>query len=77
VCQEERSKETGAPYLTQVSEVYSPITVTSAVWSHGPAMFRAMRQKRISWPEFHGSEMADLIAYLNSRLTTRIAPTGN
>jgi len=42
------------------------ITLMSAVWRHGPAMAESMRRNAISWPHFQGSEMADLIAYLNS-----------
>jgi cytochrome c len=72
-CHEEHKKETGAPDLTQAFEAYSPITLTAAVWNHGPTMFHTMRQQGISWPEFQGSEMADLIAYLNAHLTRRIA----
>ena len=66
-CHEERRKETGAPDLRRPSETYSPITLMSAVSRHGPAMAESMRQNGISWPRFQGSEMADLIAYLNSR----------
>jgi cytochrome c2 len=73
-CHEQRRKETGAPDLSQALEAYSPITMTSAIWNHGPAMFQTMRQNRGSWPQFQGSEMADLIAYLNSRLLPPIAP---
>jgi cytochrome c len=76
-CHDGRRKDTGAPDLTQASELYSPITLTAAVWSHGPAMFQEMRKKGISWPQFHGSAMADLIAYLNSRLTPRVAALQN
>jgi cytochrome c2 len=72
-CHEDRRKETGASDLSQVPEVFSPITLTSAVWRHGPAMLAKMKEQRISWPEFTGSEMTDLITYLNSRLVTRIA----
>jgi cytochrome c2 len=74
VCHEERRKETVAPDLTQASEAYSPITLASAAWSHGPSMFHAMQQKGMSWPQFQGPEMTDLIAYLNSRVVPRIAP---
>jgi cytochrome c2 len=73
-CHEERKKETGAPDLTQVSEAYSPITLASAAWTHGPSMFHTMQKKGIPWPQFQGAEMADLIAYLNSRVVQRIAP---
>ena len=73
-CHEQRRKETGAPDLSQAPEAYSPITMTSAIWSHGPAMLQTMRHNRRSWPQFQGSEMADLIAYLNSRLLPSIGP---
>jgi hypothetical protein len=72
-CHEERLTETGASDLSQVTTFFSPITLTSAVWRHGPAMLESMKAQRISWPEFSGSEMTDLITYLNSRLTSRIA----
>jgi mono/diheme cytochrome c family protein len=72
-CHEDRRKDTGAPDLTEASDLYSPITLTAAAWNHGPAMFQKMQQSRIFWPEFHGSEMTDLITYLNSQVTKRIA----
>jgi cytochrome c2 len=72
-CHEGRRKETGAADLTQSAELYSPITLTSAVWRHTPEMFAAARRAGVSWPRFQGSEMADLIAYLNSRVLVRIA----
>jgi len=72
-CHEQRRRETSAPDLTQSTELYSPITLTSAVWQHVPAMFEAMKRDGVSWPRFRGSEMADLIAYLNSRVIVRIA----
>jgi len=36
-------------------------------------MLEAIKEKELAWPEFSGSEMSDLIAYLNSRLVPRIA----
>jgi hypothetical protein len=36
-------------------------------------MMEAMKQQRIDWPEFKGREMADLIAFLNSRVIVRVA----
>jgi cytochrome c2 len=74
-CHEQRRTQTGAPDLAHSAELYSPITLTSALWDHAPAMFEAMKQDRLAWPRFRGSEMADLIAYLNSRVIVRIAPT--
>ena len=74
-CHENRRRETGAPSLFEATEVYSPITLSSAAWKHGPSMIEKMRQQKIEWPEFKGSEMTDLITYLNSRLITRAART--
>jgi cytochrome c len=76
-CHEQRNKATSAPDLSQAFELYSPITLTSAVWRHGPGMFQMMRRNGVSWPQFQGSEMPDLIAYLNSRLVVRVAPKQN
>lgn len=73
-CHEQRRKETGAPDLSRTFEAYSPITMNAAIWNHGPEMFQTMKQNQTAWPQFKGSEMADLIAYLNSRLLPPSAP---
>jgi hypothetical protein len=36
-------------------------------------MLEALEERGMDWPVFEGSEMSDLIAYLNSRLVVRIA----
>ena len=73
-CHELRRNQTGAPDLTKKLEAYSPILLTSAAWGHGSSMLQTMRQQGIEWPEFKGREMADLIAFLNSRLLVQVAP---
>jgi len=73
VCHEQRRKQTGAPDLTVSPERYSPITMSAAVWRHGPAMFKTIERENLAWPELKPSEMSDLITYLNSRLVRRIA----
>jgi cytochrome c2 len=45
----------------------SAITMTSALWKHGPGMLAALQSRGRPWPVFQGSEMADLIAYLNQK----------
>jgi cytochrome c2 len=69
----EQQRQTGAPDLRLATERYSPITMSSAVWRHGPAMFEKMGQQNIGWPQFSGPEMSNLIAYLNSRLIQKNA----
>lgn len=41
----------------------TPTTITSALWKH-PAMLAAFESQKKPWPQFAGSEMADMIAYL-------------
>jgi mono/diheme cytochrome c family protein len=57
----------GAPPLTKSAEGYSDITIISALWEHGPSMLDLMTERKLAWPRFTAPEMADLIAYLNSR----------
>lgn len=73
VCHEQRRQETRAPDLSMAAERYSPITMSTAIWRHGPAMLEMMKKEKLPWPQFTGPEMANLIAYLNSRLIPRAA----
>jgi cytochrome c2 len=73
VCHEYQRPQTGAPDLTLGTERFSTITISAAVWRHGPSMLRASQQQKLPWPELKASEMADLISFLNSRLISRIA----
>jgi len=41
--------------------------MVSALWRHGPSMLTQMRSEGVPWPRFEGSQMADLIAYLNAK----------
>jgi len=34
---------------------------------------KTMKQQGLVWPEFKGREMADLIAFMNSRLIIQVA----
>jgi mono/diheme cytochrome c family protein len=73
LCHEQRRKQTGAPDLTISTERYSPITMSAAIWRHGPTMLEKMRHENLAWPELNATEMADLITYLNTRLVPRLA----
>jgi hypothetical protein len=35
-----------------------------AIWNHAPKMEKAFAKEAIQWPNFIGSEMADLVAYI-------------
>jgi cytochrome c551/c552 len=50
----------------KLSGEFNTIRLTSALWSHGPAMLEQMRQQGTQWPRFTEREMADLIAFLDT-----------
>jgi mono/diheme cytochrome c family protein len=61
------------PGVPIASRRHSPVTMISAVWNHGPTMLKEMNAKNIPWPRFDGSDMPDLISFLNSENLRRRA----
>jgi mono/diheme cytochrome c family protein len=57
----------GAPKLTGGQAPFSGARMVSVLWRHGPRMMEQMKAKGIAWPRFDGSEMSNLIAYLNAK----------
>ena len=57
----------GAPSLQAKRGQFSAPQMASALWQHGPAMLATMEKRGTRWPHFTGSEMADVIAFLNHR----------
>ena len=57
----------GAPNLASLKGDFSGIRMVSVLWDHGPRMLATMQQRNIAWPRFDARQMADLIAYLNTR----------
>jgi cytochrome c2 len=55
------------PSLDHLGQFGSPILVAAAMWNHGPSMQSMMEAKGIERPTFSGSELTDLIAYLESK----------
>ena len=50
----------GAPGRPAMAGRMTSFEMVAALWKHGPEMLNRMRLKKISWPRFSGSEMADL-----------------
>lgn len=73
-CHGARRGEFNAPDLILAVERFSPVTMTSALWRHDRAIREIAGKENIPWPYFEESDMANLIAYLNSRLVIRVAP---
>jgi mono/diheme cytochrome c family protein len=62
-----RCHESGsAPKLAKGKDAQSPITMVAALWGHGPRMLDLMTSQKLAWPQFTGTQMSDLIAYLNT-----------
>ncbi len=57
----------GAPQLPIAGREFSGAAMVSVLWKHGPNMLDQMKTKGIAWPRFEGTQMADLIAYLNAK----------
>jgi len=45
----------------------SPYNVVAALWSHGPTMQKQMATKKVTWPRFEGTQMADLLTFANPK----------
>jgi cytochrome c2 len=65
VCPNDASS--GAPRLPIPGRDFNAAAMISVLWRHGPRMLDQMKIKGLEWARFNGSQMADLIAYLNSK----------
>jgi cytochrome c2 len=54
------------PDLSRFSGHFSAIFLAQAMWNHGGEMAAVMRDAGVAWPKFAGSEMGDLLAFLQS-----------
>ena len=54
------------PNLDFVGRYGSPILVAAGMWNHAAAMADSMEARGVKRPHFEGSELVDLIAYLES-----------
>jgi mono/diheme cytochrome c family protein len=61
------------PSLDHLGQFGSPILVAAAMWNHGPGMQNIMEAKGVERPTFSGSELTDLIAYLESNSPPTLA----
>jgi cytochrome c2 len=62
-----QNASSGASQLPLVGRAFGGASMVSALWLHGPDMVDRMKTQSLTWPRFEGRQMADLIAYLNTR----------
>jgi cytochrome c2 len=56
----------GGPNIEKLKGKFSPVRMAYTMWQHGPSMYARAQREKIPWPKFQGSEMADLVAFMNS-----------
>ena len=54
------------PSLERYRGNFSAIYIAQSMWNHGDKMAEVMRSAGITWPQFQGNEMGDLLAYLQT-----------
>jgi len=59
--------DTGAPDLAAKAGQFSPFSMVAALWQHGSGMLARMVAQNKDWQVLSPQEMADIIAYLNSK----------
>lgn len=52
------------PDLGTLKKYVSPIFLAQEMWNHGPSIKSRMDELDITWPDFEGSEMSDLMSFL-------------
>jgi mono/diheme cytochrome c family protein len=57
----------GVPKLARGEQVYTPVTMISALWTHGPAMRQKMLEKGFPWPNLSPEDVNNLAAYLSAK----------
>ncbi len=62
-----------APALRGRGRNYSSVSLATALWAHGNRMYRESRSLGIGWPTLTESDIGDLLAFLNSPVTTSTA----
>ncbi|MEO8097551.1 MAG: c-type cytochrome [Acidobacteriota bacterium] len=57
----------GAPAIARGERVFTSYSMISLWWAHGPLMQADLEKKRPHWPYLEGDDVANLVAYLNTR----------
>jgi len=60
------------PNLSSLKKFVSPIFLAQEMWNHGPRIKAKMDENSVSWPEFEGPEISDLMAFLRDSSTDTI-----
>jgi mono/diheme cytochrome c family protein len=56
-----------APALGGRGRHVNSVTLATALWRHGPEMYRRTRSLGIPWPKLEQNDLGDLFAFLNAK----------
>ncbi|MBI2160801.1 MAG: hypothetical protein HYU25_10580 [Candidatus Rokubacteria bacterium] len=65
-CHLPRGQRGMGPALEEVRRPQGAYELTGRLWNHAPAMFTALTQEGVAWPQIGVAEMADLMAFLGA-----------
>ena len=65
-CHLPRGQRGMGPALEVVRRSQGAYELTGRLWNHAPAMFTALKQEGVEWPQIGAAEMADLMAFLGA-----------
>jgi cytochrome c551/c552 len=65
-CHRPRGEVGVGPALEELRRPQGTFELAGRLWNHAPAMFTALTQEGLAWPEINREEMADLMAYLEA-----------
>lgn len=57
----------GASAIVRGDRIFTPFTMISLWWKHGPLMEQSLQDDRSRWPFLSDEDVADIVAYMNSR----------
>jgi nitric oxide reductase subunit C len=60
-----------APRLNPGADAFTPVSLASALWNHGPGMWARAQQLGVAWPALQGTDLGDLTSFLNDPRKTK------
>jgi cytochrome c2 len=56
---------TEGPRLKPAAAAFTPVSLTSTLWNHGPGMWARVQRIGAAWPALQGTDLGDLTSFLN------------
>jgi mono/diheme cytochrome c family protein len=53
------------PRLKPNADVFTPVSLASTLWNHGPGMWARAQQLGVAWPTLEGTDLGNLTSFLN------------